>query len=392
MLKNPIVNRCVNNWKGGKMRYRMDYTLFKRKMPSGKTVYYYAVYDEDGKRIFRSTGEKTKALADKYVRDLADHGRLGVKDRSLVTLNDYTRDFFVHGVCPIEKYNHSRGRSMTRSTLSVRRTALTEHILPHLGKYPVCNITPARINNWLIELPETDKVSRSTANSFLVALRNVLQQAVRDGIIVKNPAIGVENLGNDTKIRKAFTIKEVKAIIGKPGDWKNPMIRSMCILAASTGMRMGEVRALRADCISEDAVIIKASFSNIDGYKTPKNGKERISPLPPGIYTEVMRYAWSDEGFVFRTWKEDDKPISANWVKKSLDTRMEELKIKGKSFHSFRSFFNTQMVSANVDSEAIRAVIGHATESMTMRYLHMDAAEFPELRKAQEEIVNEILA
>ena len=373
------------------MRYRMDYNLFKRKLPSGKTVYYYAIYDETGKRIFRSTGERSKALADKYVKDLIEHGRLGVKDECRITLNDYTKDFFIPDKCPIEKYNHAMGRSMTKATLSVRRTALTEHILPHLGKVPVAGITQKHIIRWLMELPEKDNVSRATANSYLDALRTVMQQAVRDGLVTNNPTVGIERLGNDTQIRKAFNLKEVKAIVGKTEDWKNPMIRSMCILAATTGMRMGECRALKKDCISKDAVIIKASFSNIDGYKLPKNGKERIAPLPPGVYEEVVRYAPAKSDYIF-SFTMDDKPISASWIKKSLDERLKDLKIKGKSFHSFRGFFNTQMVSANVDSETIRAVIGHATESMTLRYLHMEEAEFPELKKAQEGITREILA
>ena len=191
------------------MRYRMDYTLFKRRLPSGKIVYYYTVYDDDGKRICRSTGERSKALADKYVRGLAEQGKLGMKDGNRITLKDYAKDFFVPGLCPIEKFNLSRGRSGAKSSMSIRRTALVEHIFPHLGNYSVCNITRTKVDKWLVSLPETDKVSRSTANSYLDALRNVFAQAMRDGLIKINPTIGIERLGNDTQITKAFTKKEV---------------------------------------------------------------------------------------------------------------------------------------------------------------------------------------
>lgn len=370
------------------MRYRMDYTLIKRKLPSGKVVYYYAIYDEDNKRIYRSTGEKSKAKADAYVRSLQEKGRLGIIDRYMTTLKDYAADFFIPGKCPIEKYNHTRGKSMTKATLSVRRAALVEHIFPYLGSHAVYNISPKLVNKWLMEVPEKDGVSRTTANTYLVALRLVMEQAVRDGIVKTNPCMEVENLGSDTTRRQAFTIDEVRSIIGREEDWANPMIRSMCLVAAVTGMRMGEVRALKPECVTREAIIIKASFSNADGYKMPKNGKERLSPIPEGVYEEIMKYRNGD-GYIFRMYL-DDKPVSASWIKKSLDKRMKDLGIKDKSFHGFREFFNTQMMSANVNETSLRAVIGHADANMTNRYLHIESAEFPVFREAQLGLMNKI--
>lgn len=374
------------------MRYRNEYTLLKRKMPTGRTVYYYAVYDElTGKRIYRSTGEKTKALAEKYVRELAENGKLGVRDRCMVRFRDYTRDFFIPGRCPIEKSNRERGKSITKATMSVRRTSLTEHILPYLGNRAVSGLTPQVIDRWIVELPEKDKISRSTANLQLITLRVILDQAVRDGIIAENPCAKVENLGNDTKVRNSFSLKEVTAILGKEENWPNPMVRTICLVAALTGMRLGEIRALKPECVTPEAILVKYSYSNIDGLKCPKNGLERLAPIPDGLYEKIMKWNWGDGGYIFRMYK-PDKPLSAAWIEKELRTRMERLGIKGKTFHSFRAFFNTQMLSANVNGETLRKVMGHANEQMTLRYLHTDSAEFPVFRKAQEGIIGEILA
>jgi len=374
------------------MRFRNEYTLVKRKMQTGRSVYYYAIYDElTGKRIYRSTGEKTKALAEKYVRELAEQGKLGIKDRVMTRLRDYAADFFIPGKCPVERNNRERGKSFTKATMSIRRTSLTEHILPHLGNLPVSGITPSVIDKWIVGLPENDKISRTTANFQLVTLRVVLDQAVRDGLLSENPCNKVETLGNDTKIRNAFTLKEVTAILGKEENWSNPMVRTICLVAALTGMRLGEIRALRPDCVTPEAILVKYSYSNIDGLKCPKNGKERLAPIPDGMYESIMKWNWGDGGYIFRMYK-PDKPLSASWIEKELRSRMDILGIKGKTFHSFRSFFNTQMVSDNVNAETLRAVMGHANEAMTLRYLHTDSAEFPAFRKAQEKIVNDILA
>lgn len=368
------------------MRYRMDYTLIKRKLGTGRVVYYYAVYDDlTGKRVYRSTGEKTKAMAEKYVRELADEGKLGIKDRSKVLLKDYAKDFFIPGKCPIEKNAHARGRSMTKATLAIRRTSLNEHILPHLGNMPISCITAAHINKWLLELPAKDKISRATANRQMSALSSILDYAVKDGMLRTNPCKNIELLGNDTKTRKAFTLEEVKTIIGKEENWPNPMIRTICMVAALTGMRLGEIRALKPDCVSPEAITIKASYSNIDGHKTPKNGRERIAPITEELYKSIMKYNWGDGGYIFRLYK-PDKPMSSAWIEKELNRRMERVGIKGKTFHSFRYFFNTQCMSNNINETALRAVMGHANEEMTKRYLDVESAEFPYFRKVQDTI------
>jgi len=48
-------------------RNREPYTLYKRKLASGKNVWYFYTYDEYGKRHSRSTGETKKALAKDFV-------------------------------------------------------------------------------------------------------------------------------------------------------------------------------------------------------------------------------------------------------------------------------------------------------------------------------------
>lgn len=63
------------------MYARKEFSLFKRKMPSGKYVYYYYVYDENGKRVPRSTGERTKAKALAYILRRRDEGKLGEIDK-----------------------------------------------------------------------------------------------------------------------------------------------------------------------------------------------------------------------------------------------------------------------------------------------------------------------
>jgi len=373
------------------MRARQDFGIMKRRTNDRKFVYYYWVYDENGKRIYRSTGERTKARAMDYVLELREKGELGKRDRMMVILNDFAQDFFVPGKCPIENHAHMRGKSMTKATLTVRRTALVKHILPYFGKKSVSLITHAQINRWLLELPEKDKVTRTTANATLVAFRMVMQEAVRQGIISENPCGKIEPLGNDSTRRASYTVAEVQKVIGKPEDWENPMIRTMCLASALTGMRLGEVRALKADCITETSLYIRASYSEADGYKLPKNGQTRVTPIPPALRDELLSYDRGDGGYLFRQFRQDE-PITDTWVTVCLKKRLEKLGIKGRTFHSFRAFYNTEMVAANVNGDLLRMVIGHQSPDMTEHYLHLESSEFSQLREAQLGLIGKIMA
>lgn len=373
------------------MRMRQDFGIMKRRTKDGKYVYYYWIYDDNGVRIYRSTGERTKARAMDYVLNLREKGELGKRDRMMVTLNDFAQDFFIPGKCPIENHAHMRGKSMTKATLTVRRTALVKHILPYFGKKAVSLITHAQVNQWLLNLPEKDEISRTTANATLVAFRMVMQEAIRQGIITENPCDKVEPLGNDSTRRESYTVAEVQRVIGQPEDWENPMIRTMCLTAAITGMRLGEVRALKADCITDTSLYIKASFSEEDGYKLPKNGQKRVCPIPPVLRDELRSYDRGDGGFLFRQYKQDE-PITDTWVSVCLRKRLYQLGIYGKTFHSFRAFFNTEMKAAEVDGDVLRKVIGHQSPDMTEHYLHLETGEFRHLREAQLGLVGKIMA
>lgn len=371
-----------------KMRARSDFGLVKRKINS-KAIYYYYIYD-DNKRVYRSTGQKTKAKALDYVLDLRDNGRLGCRDRSMVTLGEITKDFYFYDRCPIVRNAEMRGRKITKSTCYSRRKALDKHILPHLGKMPISSITAAKVDKWLMNLPETDNASRTSANCYYDTLKQVMDEIVRQGIVPSNPCNGTERLGSDSVRRQSFTVDEVKAIIGEPEDWDNVLIRLMCLTAALTGMRMGEVLALKPEAVTDTAIHIKASFSIHDGYKTPKNGKDRVAPIPQILVNQLRLFSPRDGGYIFRMV--GDKPLSAQYVLKKLKERMDAVGVKRKTFHSFRAFFNTEMMADNVNETIVRSVIGHQSADMTEHYLHLETGEFSAVRKTQDRLLEKIKA
>jgi len=372
------------------MYCKAEYGLYKRRI-SGKSIYYYWVYDDTtGKRVSRSTGQRNKAMALQYVIERRDKGLLGVADKMSMTLNEFCKDLFVSDRCPIKKEARARGKDIAGSTMQNRRISLDKHILPYLGKTRVSSLTSAQINEWLIALPGKDKIKRSTANQSLDTLSTVMKYAIKKGIIKNNPCQDVENLGDDSIARAAFTISEVDALIGEEKDWKNPLIRLMCMTAAVTGMRVGEVLALRPGYVYPDHIDVQFSISPTDGLKTTKTNKPRIVPITPYLYNALKSwFPANPEHFIFSM--KGDKPYTESTIAYAIKARCEQIGIKGKTFHGFRAFLDSIFMAKNINETTIRKVVGHKDAKMTEHYMHIEAAEFNIITDAQEDIGKKFL-
>lgn len=372
------------------MYQRMEYGLMKRRLPSGKIVYYYWVYDANGKRVYRSTGQRTKSKAVEYVLKQRDEGNLGKLDKWGALLKDFAADMFIQGKCPIEKEALARGTKIAGNTMKNRRISLTKHILPYLGNVRVSALTSAQVNEWLVSLPKKDHISRTTSNQQLDTLSTIMRFAVKHGVAQNNPCSGVELLNNDSTPVPAFTIEEIKALVARPEDWKNPQLRLMCLTATITGMRIGEVLALKPKNVHHKYIDVKHSISPVDGLTVTKSRRPRIVPIIPMLYEELEPWFPSDgDAFIFSP--DGVKPYSENAVAVALRTRCRKLGIeKGKSFHSFRAFFDSVMMSRNVNESVVRKVIGHTDAKMTEHYLHIEASEFPMITVVQNDVGNQI--
>jgi len=71
------------------------FTLFTKKVPSGKTVIYYYAYDEDGRRLGHwTTGHENKTVARNYCNKLNREGKLLPCATGIPTLAEFTADFW----------------------------------------------------------------------------------------------------------------------------------------------------------------------------------------------------------------------------------------------------------------------------------------------------------
>ena len=363
---------------------RNEVNLVKR-MVGRKTVYYYVFYDDDGVRKYRSTGQKTKAAAWDYVMKRRDEGMLRSMEKGGVLFSEYADPFFDYDRCPIVRDKLARGKSAARSSAYNRRLMFMKHVMPYFGNMPMAFITPPKINSWLLALPEKDELSQSTTNNCFSLLSLVMAQAVKDGILPRNPCDNIEKLGDDSEACEAFTMEEVWKIIGEREDWPNPMHRVMCLTAALTGMRVAEVYALQPEDVFPDRIVISWSYNDKDKRKTPKNGEKRIAPITEDLYNQIMEFSHGPGKYIFSTG-DGSKPMTYTCIYIAFNKRLKKLGITDKTFHSFRAFVDTTLSMENVNESIIRKMVGHKSQKMTEHYLHLESGDLKLIRDVQDKI------
>ncbi len=145
------------------------------------------------------------------------------------------------------------------------------------------------------------------------------------------------------------------------------------LTAAFTGLRMGELLALRWRDVDFAGATIRVRASYYNGQlTTPKSGKVRAVPLAPDVAAALARLGGREH------WVGDDDLVFAGEVGGYLDgsalRRRYKLALGAAAlrrlrFHDLRHTFGTRMIGL-ADIRRVQEWMGHADIQTTMRYLH----------------------
>jgi site-specific recombinase XerD len=97
------------------------------------------------------------------------------------------------------------------STRELYRRTARLHVLPHLGKRRLGAITESEIKGWIAKLQD-DKVGAATIAAAHRLLRTILNVAVSERIIARNPAAGIETPKLERDEMRFLTPAELGAI------------------------------------------------------------------------------------------------------------------------------------------------------------------------------------
>lgn len=377
---------------------RGNYSLYRRKAKSSnKFYYYYRTYRSDGARTTGiSTGKTSERAARKYCEELFKSGLL--VPHPSVLFETYARDWFKWDSCP---YIRDRRASGTKKRPGITpdfsrqlRGYLMNHIMPYFGTTPMEKINPVMIRKWRLWMRDGREqggrwisgLSNKSINNIASALKIILDWALAEEVITRDPFRGISQLLVDDDSRGAFTLDQVKTILERP-RWDSYVAWLFTLTAAVTGMREGEVRAIRRECLYPEYIDVTLQYKAGKGLSPLKTKDARKVPICKELY-DLLDEQTGNKYFTFDAG--EGVPLGVKFAITRFDKIVssefpEEKEEKKLVFHSLRHFFNTYLQAENVPINKVDAVIGHSggKGTMTARYTDWLPEMFPEVYEAQ---------
>lgn len=238
----------------------------------------------------------------------------------------------------------------------------------------------------------------STIKIASAILNGCFEQAVRNGIIEKNP-VKLADLPRQTekKERQAMT-KEQQVLFMKYAE--GSYLYNFFAVLLRTGLRNGELRGLKySDIDKKQGVIhVQRTLKYVEGMgyfeDTPKTRtSKRDVPLTADVMKLLdsqLRY-WSfevDKIDRYLFCNEYGEPLSRDRVKNELNRIISLIHKDGYEFpyitpHVFRHTFATRAIEAGMPPQVLKTILGHSSLAMTMDlYSHvMPAVKTEEMNK-----------
>lgn len=373
-------------------RARREWNVWPRTMPSGLVVWYVYTYDAANKRRPKSTGKLTKTAAEAWVQQEIARGTL--LTGASMTFARWAENWWIYDKCPYIRYVQARGGQIGKKYAYNRRNVLVNHLLPAFGTMRLDDIGPHKIEAW-IDKSIADGASPDIINQALQCLKTMLGEAVRVEQLRDNRAAAVRPLRVRRPEKGILTIEETRTLFD-PANYarlwrENNIHYTLSIVAASTGLRVGEILALTVDCIYPTYISLSGSWN--PQYKTvvessqQKDHSRRV-PIPARAHDCLQ--ALSDivgEGFIFIG--DEDTPITTTAIRSFFYSVLSRAGIDHKkrniTFHSWRHWFNAIM-RGRVDDVLLRRVTGHKSEAMTDHYDHVTEQALEAVRDAQNKV------
>ena len=340
-----------------------------------------------------STGEPARTRAELWALGCLGQDR---EHRESITLEAFVKDFWnLEGA--FARARLDRGFTLSHGYLEIAEGYTRKHLVPTWGTFRLRELTPGKIDAWIVRLRREGELAPATVNKLLQTLRTILGQAVAEGYLAENAAAFVKPVKAERGGRGILTPAEVAQLLAGPELWADYRHYALNLLALTTGARMGEVRGLLVENVKADHVQIRHSWEQGHGLKPPKYGSIRDVPIcervAEALGQVISKYRASSLVFYGAT---PDKPLSKNCIEKNLYRALAAVGIpeverrrRGIVFHSHRHFLNTLLRSRGVPGSKVRQITGHRSPQMSDWYTHYRAEDFVEVVEAQKQLLQD---
>lgn len=288
-----------------------------------------------------------------------------------------------------ELYYNAKKYEVRETSLDKTETAFRIHILDFLGKYKVSKINIQSLQKWKQYVNDKNLSVRTNKNLFS-ELRALLNWAVKHEYMLENPISKVDNFRDayDTSIKdklEYYTANQFKeyiaATLKHAEHIDNYSFYMFFMIAFYTGMRKGEINALKWSDIEGDKINVKRSIAQKlkgEDRETPPKNKSSYRTLqcPTALCIALEQQRLRHEKTTAVT---DDLRVCGGercLRDSTLDKHnrmyakiagLEHIKI-----HSFRHSHATVLANAGINIQEIARRLGHSNVQETWNtYSHL---------------------
>ncbi len=260
------------------------------------------------------------------------------------------------------------------------------HLAGSLGNLKLRKISPFTLEKLKIELFEKG-LSPATVKHCLVLVRQIFNKGKAWNFYKGENPVPKVKLPTLNNTRTRFLSYEEANELLKEVKKRSQQAYEMCLLSLHTGMRIGEITALRwRDIDLESEVIV---------IRDPKNKQTRYTHMSKTVW-EVFKRKDKDkenpEDLIFKT--KDGRPLGSN-APKAFKSAVKALGFNDGvsdprdriSFHSLRHSFASWLAIEGTPLLTIKELLGHKTLAMVQRYAHLSpGAKKEAVRRIQEKL------
>jgi integrase len=311
-----------------------------------------------------AAGYLTKAMAREWLDStLADarRGELAGMVRTGTTFAQAAAEWLVY--C-------ERDRALKPATLSGYSVEVNV-LNREFGDEPIEGFTPEFFERWKGDFASRRRLSNRTLQKYLVALHSIFKRAMRLHGLPRNPLTTVERprLARRAGI-DVFSRREVMALVAAAASDQEG---ALYLTAAFTGLRLGELLALRWEDVDFVAATIRVRRTWGAGVEgTPKSGRDRAVPMMDEVAQALVGHRRRRERFVGHHDLVFCDPLGGHLGYDGLSARykgaLDGAGLRRLRFHDLRHTFGTHAIRA-ADPREVMEWMGHADIQTTQKYL-----------------------
>ena len=283
------------------------------------------------------------------------------RPQSVRTFGDFVKDDWTPVVLPTLKY----------ATQKHYRYMLDVHLNPAFGQRQLRELTREELQSFLSR-KLSNGLSWETVHHFKCGMSKILGAAEEWGYITENAAqktkLPRRQHGPERVVLTPVQVRDIAAALNEPA-------RSVTLLLVLTGLRVGELLALRWGCIDLKARLLRVAETVYDGHFDQPKTKRSARTIPIGAETAeilagIRPAAVDSKTLVFAT--REGLPLDRwNLLRKHLKPAAKKLGLPGVTWHLLRHSHATMLDSVGTPIGTMQSLLGHSTPEITREiYLH----------------------